>query len=133
MPATHVATQPAVTGEGLRVDGLTVRFGGLVAVDNVSLHARLGTITGLIGPNGAGKTTTFDACSGINRNVAGEITLDGVEISRMGAPTRARRGIGRTFQRMELCDELTVFDNVALGQECPTAGARGVPVINRGA
>lgn len=123
-----VATSPprvvSADGDGLRVEGLSVRFGGLLAVDNASLQAKPGTITGLIGPNGAGKTTTFNACSGLNRNVVGRITLNGSEISSLGSPARARRGIGRTFQRMELCDELTVFDNVALGQECSSAGAR---------
>ena len=110
-------------GPGLAVENLTVKFGGLIAVDEVSLDAPLGRITGLIGPNGAGKTTTFDACSGINRSIGGRVRFHGVDVSSRGAPARARMGLGRTFQRMELCDTLTVFDNVALGHECPAAGA----------
>ena len=112
------------TGDGLIVQGLRVRFGGLIAVDSVNLKAPLGSITGLIGPNGAGKTTTFNACGGINRSVDGLLTFNGEDLTAHSAPARARLGIGRTFQRMELCDELTVFDNVALGDECPTAGSR---------
>jgi len=109
---------------GLEVRGLQVRFGGLVAVADVSLSAPLGVITGLIGPNGAGKTTTFNACSGINREVGGQILFKGRDVSRWSAPMRARLGLGRTFQRMELCDSLSVFDNVALGNECASAGRR---------
>ena len=109
---------------GLTVTSLQVRFGGLVAVDDVSFEAPLGRITGLIGPNGAGKTTTFNVCSGINREAGGHVTLRGLDITNRSASTRARLGLGRTFQRMELCDSLTVFDNVALGHEGPTAGAR---------
>ena len=118
---THVVPAGAA---GLQVRGLAVRFGGLVAVDNVSLSAPLGRITGLIGPNGAGKTTTFNACSGINRDVSGRVEFNGDDVSSRAAPYRARLGLGRTFQLMELCDSLTVFDNVALGNECAAAGSR---------
>ncbi len=124
-----VASTTRSSGEGLRVDELNVRFGGLVAVDGVTLTAPMGRITGLIGPNGAGKTTTFNACSGINRNVHGKVSLHDRHINDRGAPARARLGLGRTFQRMELCDSLTVFDNVSLGAECPSAGARIVGQI----
>jgi len=112
------------TGEvGLEVEGLRIRFGGLVAVDGVGLSAPLGTITGLIGPNGAGKTSTFNALSGLNRDVTGQIHFRGVDVARKGPAARGRLGLGRTFQRMELCDSLSVFDNVALGNECPRVGA----------
>ncbi len=127
-PRALAASGPArartSTGEGLNVSELQVRFGGLRAVDGVSFKAPLGRITGLIGPNGAGKTTTFNACSGINRNFGGRISFHGDDVSTRPAPARARMGLGRTFQRMELADELTVFDNVALGHEAPIAGAR---------
>ncbi len=123
-PAARSVTSVASNGAGLAVSDLSVRFGGLVAVNQVSLAAPLGRITGLIGPNGAGKTTTFNACSGINRDVEGRVSFHGADISSLSAPMRARLGLGRTFQRMELCDELTVFDNVALGHEGATAGAR---------
>ena len=109
---------------GLVVDRLTVRFGGLLAVDNLSFHAPMGRITGLIGPNGAGKTTTFNACSGLNRPSSGRILLHGKDISDVSPAARARLGLGRTFQIMQLCESLTVFDNVALGRESSQAGAR---------
>jgi ABC-type branched-subunit amino acid transport system ATPase component/branched-subunit amino acid ABC-type transport system permease component len=121
--AGSAPARTVTASSGLAVDHLTVRFGGLVAVDDVTLEAPLGRIIGLIGPNGAGKTTTFNACSGINRSISGQVRLNGVEVTSRGAPVRARMGLGRTFQRMELCDTLTVFDNVALGHECSAAGA----------
>jgi ABC-type branched-subunit amino acid transport system ATPase component/branched-subunit amino acid ABC-type transport system permease component len=128
-PATAELRRPtpnvAATGDsGLVVDELTVRFGGLVAVDSVSLQAPLGRITGLIGPNGAGKTTTFNSCSGLNRPSNGTIRLHGSDVSNVSPPGRARQGLGRTFQIMELCESLTVADNVALGRESSQAGAR---------
>jgi ABC-type branched-subunit amino acid transport system ATPase component/branched-subunit amino acid ABC-type transport system permease component len=108
---------------GLVVEGLEVRFGGLVAVDGVSLGAKPGQITGLIGPNGAGKTTTFNACSGLVRATAGRVLLGGRDVSRSGPSARARHGLGRTFQKMELFDSLTVRDNVEAGAEAALAGA----------
>lgn len=108
---------------GLVVDGLSVAFGGVRAVDGVSLRAPLERITGLVGPNGAGKTTTFNACSGMVRPAAGRILLGGEDVRRVGVPGRARRGLGRTFQRTELCGGLTVRQNIALGCEAAWAGA----------
>jgi len=121
-PAAHLPTAaggplPRARSGLLQIDGLQVTFGGLVAVDGTSLQASTGRITGLIGPNGAGKTTVFNACSGLNRPDAGTIRLDGADISRRGISHRARRGLGRTFQQMELFDNLTVRENVALGLE----------------
>jgi ABC-type branched-subunit amino acid transport system ATPase component len=101
----------------LSVEGVTVRFGGLVAVDDVSLHARAGTITGMIGPNGAGKTTTFNACTGMVPVASGHIALGGYRLDGHATATRAGKGLGRTFQRMELFDSMTVAENVALGPE----------------
>ena len=118
------AGNAAIGGPGLEVVDLSVRFGGLVAVDNLSFTAPMGRITGLIGPNGAGKTTTFDACSGLNRRVAGTIRINGVDVTRRGPAARGRLGIGRTFQRMQLGESLTVADNVALGREAGQAGGR---------
>lgn len=108
---------------GLVVSGLTVRFGGLLAVDDVSLRAGQGVITGLIGPNGAGKSTTFNACSGLVRPSKGRVELAGVDITRAEPSRRARLGLGRTFQRVELCDSLTTLENVALGCEARRAGS----------
>jgi ABC-type branched-subunit amino acid transport system ATPase component len=76
----------------------------------------------LIGPNGAGKTTTFNACSGLVRMANGSVSLDGRSIARRSPAGRARLGLGRTFQRTELSDELTVRRNVALGREAGFAG-----------
>ena len=117
---------PQVAGgiPGLSIDELTVRFGGLLAVDNLSFQAPMGRITGLIGPNGAGKTTTFNACSGLNRPTSGRVRVHGNDISALSPSARARLGLGRTFQIMQLCESLTVFDNVALGRESSQAGAR---------
>jgi ABC-type branched-subunit amino acid transport system ATPase component len=107
---------------GVDVDGLTVRYGGKTAVDGLTLAAPLGRITGLIGPNGAGKTTTFGAVSGLVPPSAGTVHLFGRDVSRRPAAARARFGLGRTFQRPELCASLSVLDNVALGCESLAAG-----------
>jgi ABC-type branched-subunit amino acid transport system ATPase component/branched-subunit amino acid ABC-type transport system permease component len=111
-------------GPGLEVDSLTVAFGGLVAVDGMSLAAPPGRVTGLIGPNGAGKTTTFNACTGLTTPRSGRVLLHGEDVTGLDPSARARRGLGRTFQRMELFDSLTVRDNVALGCEASMGGAR---------
>jgi ABC-type branched-subunit amino acid transport system ATPase component len=118
----RTAPRPPVPAGQLRVEAVRVAFGGLVAVDNVSLDVPTGRITGLIGPNGAGKTTTFNACTGLIPPNSGRITLDGLDLNRRGAASRARRGLGRTFQRMELFDSLSVRANVALGMEGGLAG-----------
>jgi len=111
---------------GLLVDGITVRFGGAVAVDDFSFTAPAGRITGLIGPNGAGKTTTFNACTGIIKPAAGAVHLDGADITRLSPAARARRGLGRTFQHVELFDSLTVAENVAMGNEAAMAAANPI-------
>jgi ABC-type branched-subunit amino acid transport system ATPase component len=90
----------------------------------VSLSAPVGRITGLIGPNGAGKTTLFNAASGLVRPAAGMLRLHGTDMSGLDPATRARRGLGRTFQKMELFDSLTARENVSLGWEAARAGRR---------
>jgi ABC-type branched-subunit amino acid transport system ATPase component/ABC-type branched-subunit amino acid transport system permease subunit len=116
--------RPAATGDpGLEISGLTVRHGGLVAVDDFILRASMGRITGLIGPNGAGKTTIFNACTGLVRPAAGTIRLHGRDVTRRGPAARGRLGLGRTFQRIELGDSLTVRQNVGLGREAAIGGA----------
>jgi ABC-type branched-subunit amino acid transport system ATPase component/branched-subunit amino acid ABC-type transport system permease component len=122
LPTKNLQLVPPQAHEGLKVSDLHVRFGGNVAVDGITLHAAPGQVTGLIGPNGAGKTTTFNACSGLNRPTRGSVHLDGRDVSRIGSAGRARRGLGRTFQRMQLFDSLTVRENVALGHEGGFAG-----------
>jgi ABC-type branched-subunit amino acid transport system ATPase component len=109
--------------QGLSISSLVVRYGGLVAVDDVSLTVPLGRVTGLIGPNGAGKTSLFNACSGLVRPTAGRISLDGRDITRLPFARRPQLGLGRTFQRMELFDSLSVRQNVELGREGALAGS----------
>jgi ABC-type branched-subunit amino acid transport system ATPase component len=104
------------------VKDLSVRYGGIAAVEGLTLRAPTGRITGLIGPNGAGKTTTFNACSGLVRPSRGSVLLHDEVVSHLGPAARARRGLGRTFQRMELFDSLTVAQNVSLGREAAMAG-----------
>jgi len=121
--ADHMPVAGEVGAPGLEVRDLAVRFGGLRAVDGISFHAPMGKITGLIGPNGAGKTTTFDACSGLNRKIEGQVLLRGENVTSVGPATRGRRGLGRTFQLPQLCESMTVLQNVALGMESGIAGS----------
>lgn len=109
---------------GLEVRGITVSFGGLKAVSDVSLSAPRGRITGLIGPNGAGKTTTFNACTGLVRVDTGTVHLAGHDVTTAAPHKRAQLGLGRTFQRMALFNSLSVADNVALGREAGLAGSK---------
>ena len=112
----------ATADEGLRIEGVTVRFGGLVAVNQVSLEAPLGRTTGLIGPNGAGKSTTFDACTGLVAPASGTVRMFGEDVTTMSPSARAQRGLARTFQRINLYGSLTVRENVAMGHEAAVAG-----------
>jgi branched-chain amino acid transport system ATP-binding protein len=100
----------------LATDGLTVRFGGVTAVDNVSVAVEAGSLTGLIGPNGAGKTTFIDAVSGLVRST-GEIAFNDRPITKWPTHKRARAGIGRTFQGLELFDEFTIEENLLIPAE----------------
>ena len=124
-PSAPAAVAP-VAGTGLRIADVTVRFGGLLAVDRVSVCAPPGRITGLIGPNGAGKTTTFNACSGLVRPGEGSIVIDDRDVTAKSPAARARQGLARTYQQTRLFDSLTVAENVALGREGAMAG--GAPV-----
>jgi ABC-type branched-subunit amino acid transport system ATPase component len=116
---------PAAPPADLEVEHMTVRFGGLVAVDDVSLEGKPGSITGLMGPNGAGKTTTFNACTGLVNPTRGTVRLDGRKLDHHSPAKRASWGLGRTFQRMVLFDSMTAFQNVAMGLECRYAGGDG--------
>ncbi len=99
----------------LEATEVTVRFGGVVANDGVSLEVRHGEITGLIGPNGAGKTTFFNAINGLVKPQGGRIRLGGVDIAEAPTFQRAERGMARTFQIMRLFPRLSVFDNLMIG------------------
>ncbi|GAA4554626.1 branched-chain amino acid ABC transporter permease/ATP-binding protein [Pseudonocardia xishanensis] len=104
----HVRREPAE----LVVEGLTVRFGGNVAVERVDLTVRPGQILGLIGPNGAGKSTVIEAVSGFAPAAAGSVRLGGQSLDDASPHVRARRGLARTFQSLELFEDMTVLDNI---------------------
>src|SRR5690242_18332994 len=109
----------------LHVDDVVVQFGGVTAVNHANFEVEEGTITGLIGPNGAGKTTCFNVITGLQTPTAGTVRLDGQDITKMPVHRRARRGIGRTFQRLEAFGSLTVEDNVRTALDIHE-GARGL-------
>ena len=100
----------------LSVEGVTRRFGGIVAVDDVSLDVAEGEIVGLIGPNGAGKTTVFNLITRLYRPESGEIEFDGESILRAPPHGIVRRGIARTFQNVELFGSMTVLEHVLIGR-----------------
>ena len=99
----------------LQVRGVTMRFGGLVAVDDAALDVDPGTITGLIGPNGAGKTTLFTVIAGFQTANAGSVAFAGEDVTALPAHTRALRGIARTFQIVQPFAGLSVRENIAVG------------------
>lgn len=117
-----VVSDELPTSDGLSVNGVVVRFGGLFALSGVSVQAPLGRITGLIGPNGAGKTTLFNVCCGFQVADEGTVALGGADISGLSPAGRSRLGLGRTFQRMELFSSLTVRENVELAAEAAHIG-----------
>ena len=100
----------------LSVEHVTRRFGGVVAVDDVSLDVAEGEIVGLIGPNGAGKTTLFNLITRVDRADAGEIAFDGDSLLRTAPHKIVRRGIARTFQNVELFTSMTVLEHVLVGR-----------------
>ncbi len=104
----------------LDVTGLRVSYGGLVALDDVDLRIDPGSIVGLIGPNGAGKTTCIDTLAGSRRPVAGRVVFDGGDLEGLAPHQRARRGLVRTFQSLELFDDLTVQENLMVGAGVPS-------------
>jgi branched-chain amino acid transport system ATP-binding protein len=107
----------------LEARNLNVRFGELHAVRDVSLAVERGEIVGLIGPNGAGKTTTFNAVSGVQR-CTGTVVLDGIDVSKAPPDRRARLGMSRTFQRLEVFGSMTAYDNIRTAAEIAARGRR---------
>jgi branched-chain amino acid transport system ATP-binding protein len=101
----------------LEVEQVLVGFGGVRALDSVELDVRAAEITGLIGPNGAGKTTLFNAICGLQSIDGGHIRLDGTDLGGVSPHRRARLGIARTFQRLEVFGSMTVHDNVRVAAE----------------
>jgi branched-chain amino acid transport system ATP-binding protein len=123
----------------LETHGLTIRFGGHVAVNAVSAAFRPGTLTAIVGPNGAGKTTYFNLISGQLKASAGRVSLFGEDVTALGAPARTRRGVGRAFQLTNLFPRLTVLENVrlavqaraGLGRDLFSMWSRHVEVVER--
>jgi ABC-type branched-subunit amino acid transport system ATPase component/branched-subunit amino acid ABC-type transport system permease component len=114
LPAPTSERVPAHT---LEVRNLTVKYGGTTAVDDVSLAVSPGRITGLIGPNGAGKTTFIDGVTGFTTLSGGAMLLDGEDITRWSVARRARAGVGRSFQSLELFEDVSVLDNLRVASD----------------
>ena len=103
----------------LSVNGLTLAFGGVKALNGVSFEVQAGSITSVIGPNGAGKTSVFNTLSGFYTPSAGRIVFNGQDLQGVSAPARAALGMARSFQNIALFRGMTVLDNIKLGRHCP--------------
>ncbi len=114
----------------LKVEQLTKRFGGLAAVNDVSVAFEAGQINAIIGPNGAGKSTFFNLISGLHQPTSGRIMLDGVDVTRMPCDQVARLGVGRTFQTTNLFEQATVLDNLIVGHRLRTKSGLWDVLIN---
>ncbi len=108
----------------LAVENVTMRFGGLVALDNITFFMEKGSVLAVIGPNGAGKSTLFNVVTGVYRPTAGRVKFDGVDITGMPTHEVVRRGVARTFQSSRLFRDLSVLDNVIVGMH--TRASAGV-------
>ena len=115
----------------LRIEKVTQRFGGLVAVRDVNLVLDRGTITGLIGPNGAGKTTLFNAVSGFFKPTEGRIVFEGNDVTGLAPHTLARLGLVRTFQGARVFPKLTVEEGLRTAAHLPTGSANARPPVIR--
>ncbi len=117
MAALHRQVRAAEGETLLQATGLTVKFGGLTALDSLDFAIRRGEILGLIGPNGAGKTTCFNAITGVYRPASGTVVFDGERLGRRKRHQITRLGIARTFQNIRLWGEMTALENVVVGTD----------------
>jgi sulfate-transporting ATPase len=108
----------------LKIDGLTVRFGGVVALDDVDLTVEAGTIVGLIGPNGAGKTTLIDAVTGFVKPSGGTVLVDEKDLTSRPAYERVEAGVARSWQSLELLEDVSVLQNIKVASDFDTRGWR---------
>ena len=106
----------------LQLEGVCVSYGDVRALHDVTLSVSPGTVVGLIGPNGAGKTTLLDVVSGFVRNTSGSVLLDGAPLDQVSPHRRARLGLGRTFQSVDLFDDMSIADNLAVAAEAAPGG-----------
>jgi ABC-type branched-subunit amino acid transport system ATPase component len=114
---TAPAPEPATTAPLLDVDRLTIKFGGVIALDDVSFDIKPGEILGLIGPNGAGKTTAFNVITGVYQATSGTVTFDGTVLRKKKRYQITKLGIARTFQNIRLFPSMTALDNVLVGAD----------------
>jgi branched-chain amino acid transport system ATP-binding protein len=117
MAALHREVKVAEGEMLLQTNELTVKFGGLTALDAMTFGIKRGEILGLIGPNGAGKTTCFNAITGVYRPSSGSVTFDGAPLGKIKRHQITRRGIARTFQNIRLWGEMTALENVVVGTD----------------
>jgi len=120
----------------LKVENIGIRFGGVIALDDVSFSVDAGEVFALIGPNGAGKTTLFNCVSGVYVPTSGTVSLGGEDISRLKPFERARRGMTRTFQNLQIFENMSVVENVMAGFRTAERGnvfthMLGLPSIKR--
>lgn len=119
-----MTTEAGAAAPALEVREVVVHFGGVVALDKVSLAVPTGSIVGLIGPNGAGKSTLFSVCSGLRRPTSGRVLMAGVDVTGASPQARSRRGLARTFQRPEIFFTMTVREHLEFAYRARVAPRR---------
>lgn len=115
----------------LKVDNVTIKFGGLTAVDSLSMYINKDELVGLIGPNGAGKTTVFNAITGIYKPQGGRIYFKGIDITGLSPQLINQIGIARTFQNIRLFSDMSVLENVMVGQHSYFTNRKALQLLNR--